>query len=196
MNTSITIQKETLDEKNSNSNPRIDTLRNCFKYQDGKSSAPITHTTTVTITGWEEQYPSAGGYICDMSGNYTHSQVSDLLADLRTYNWIDGGTRVVLLELSMYSTNENIFAYGLLMVEFWPTGAILTYPTISTVIVDESDSPVLYVVRILLRVIIYLYVLGYIRGEYNEVKASGCRVYLCSCWNWIDLVNYFLFTIS
>lgn len=190
------LQSETKEETDQDSNERMNRLRQCFTYTDGQSSAPITDQTTVTITGWEEQYPSAGGFVCDMSGNYTHAQVVDLLKDLKQYHWIDDGTRVVLLEMSIYSTNENIFAYGLLMIEFWPTGAILTYPTISTIIVDNADSPFRNGVRIAGRITIYLYVLGYIRGEYNELKQSGCRAYCCSCWNIIDMTNYFLFVIS
>ena len=83
---------------------------------------------------------------------------------------MDDGTRAIFLEMSMYSTNENMFAYGLLMIEFWPTGAILTYPTVATVIVDSTDSPFRNTIRIGLRVIIYLYVAAFIRGEFNERK--------------------------
>ena len=116
------LKHESQDETDSNTNERMNRLRQCFKYTDGATSAPITKATTVSITGWEENYPSAGGFVCDMSGNYTHAQVLDLFQDLKTFQWLDDGTRVVLLEMSMYSTNENIFAYGMLMVEFWPTG--------------------------------------------------------------------------
>ena len=89
---------------------------------------------------------------------------------------MDDGTRAIFLEMSMYSTNENMFAYGLLMIEFWPTGAILTYPTVATVIVDSTDSPFRNTIRIGLRVIIYLYVAAFIRGEFNEGKKINKKI--------------------
>jgi len=96
----------------------------------------------------------------------------------------------------MYSTNENIFAYGLLMIEFWPTGAILTYPTIGTVIIDDSDSPFKFSLRIGLRIVLYVYVLCFVYGEYNEIKDVGCTSYVSSCWNLIDILNYALFVVG
>ena len=68
--------------------------------------APITKATTVSITGWNEEYPSAGGFVCDLSGNYTHTEVVDLLYDLKKFHWVDDGTRVIMLEMSMYSVRN------------------------------------------------------------------------------------------
>ena len=65
-------------------------LKSCFTYTDGITSAPITHQTTVSLTGWEESYPSSGGYVCDLSGNYTHLQALSVLQDLQKYNWVRG----------------------------------------------------------------------------------------------------------
>ena len=68
-------------------------LQECFTYSEGVQSAPITSATTNWITGWEENYPSSGGYVCDLSGNYTHLQTQRLLQDLHNHQWIDDGTR-------------------------------------------------------------------------------------------------------
>ena len=73
---------------------------------------------------------------------------------------------------------------------------MLTYPTISTIIVDNSDSPFRSSVRIGLRIVLYLYVVAFIRGEFNEIRDTGCRDYMSSCWNVIDICNYFLFIVS
>ena len=141
-------------------------------------------------------YPAAGGHVCDLPGNFSHAQASAVMGQLKNLDWIDDGTRAVMLELSIYSTNENIFAYAVLMIEFWNTGAVQTYPTIATLIAEDSDSPVSGVIRIALRSIIYLYVMAFIKGEVNEFCAVGARDYLCSCWNIIDLLNYTLFVVS
>ena len=70
-----------------------------------------------------------------------------------------------------------MFAYGHLMIEFWSTGAMLSYPTISTLVVDDSDTPFLQIARLGLRILIYIFVGGFLRGEYNEVKEVGCQRY-------------------
>ena len=44
--------------------------------------------------------------MCDLSGNYTHTEVVDLLYDLKKFHWVDDGTRVIMLEMSMYSVRN------------------------------------------------------------------------------------------
>ena len=171
-------------------------LPECFQYKSGAKSAPISDITTRTIEGWETSYPATGGHICDLPGNFSYEQSKAVIKGLKDLDWVDDGTRTVLLELSIYSTNENIFAYALLMVEFWNTGAVQTYPTIATLIAEDFDSPVKGVFRLVLRGFIYLYVVAFIKGEFNELCALGAREYLCSCWNLIDIMNYGLFLVS
>ena len=131
-------------------------LPSCFEFSSAADSAPISHVTTRTMEGWEVSYPAAGGHVCDLPGNFSHAQASETLSQLKALDWIDEGTRAVMLELSIYSTNENMFAYGVLMIEFWNTGAVQTYPTIATLIAEDFDSPIKGVLRIVLRAFIYL----------------------------------------
>jgi hypothetical protein len=131
-------------------------LPSCFEFSSGAESAPISHVTTRTMEGWEVSYPAAGGHVCDLPGNFSHAQAAEMMSQLKALDWIDEGTRSVMLEMSIYSTNENMFAYGVLMVEFWNTGAVQTYPTIATLIAEDFDSPLRGVIRIALRAFIYL----------------------------------------
>lgn len=51
-------------------------------------------------------YPG-GGYYQDLSDN--HPTNLEILKNLRSNNWIDRGTRVVLIEFTIYNANVNKF---------------------------------------------------------------------------------------
>ncbi len=50
---------------------------------------------------------AGGGFYLDMSSNPCDS--ADQINELKENSWIDRGTRLVLLEFSLYNLNENIF---------------------------------------------------------------------------------------
>ena len=54
--------------------------------------------------------------MCDLSGNYSHTEVTDLLSDLKRFHWVDDGTRVIMLEMSMYSVRNVSLIWTILFL--------------------------------------------------------------------------------
>ncbi|CAF0909050.1 unnamed protein product [Didymodactylos carnosus] len=63
-----------------------------------------------------------GGYVYEFCGEI--SNIISNLTMLKELSWIDGQTRAILIQFSMYNANVNLFIFVTLMVEFLPTGGI------------------------------------------------------------------------
>ena len=65
-----------------------------------------------------------GGYVYEMRGKMSYLQGNFSL--LQNNSWIDRQTRAVFIEFSVYNPNINMFAVAEIIVEFLPSGTILT----------------------------------------------------------------------
>jgi polycystin 2 len=77
-----------------------------------------------------ENYPGSG-FILTFPGNATN--VIDIANQLIQDNWIDGSTRVVVLEFSLFNVNLNIFSMVRIGIEVPASGEILPFYNINTV---------------------------------------------------------------
>lgn len=67
-----------------------------------------THKATLTT------YPGSGFYQ-DLAT--TRAQSAEIIADLKANRWIDRGSRVVLLDFTMYNPNVNLFCIARYLIE-------------------------------------------------------------------------------
>ena len=65
-----------------------------------------------------------GGYVYEMRGQKSYLQGNVTLLQLN--NWIDRQTRAVIVEFSIFNPNINLVGVAEIIVEFLPTGSILT----------------------------------------------------------------------
>jgi hypothetical protein len=65
-----------------------------------------------------------GGYVYEFRGRL--SDIQSNLSELHQLEWIDDKTRAVIIQLSLYNPNVELFTSVSFLIEFLPTGGI--YP--------------------------------------------------------------------
>jgi hypothetical protein len=90
---------------------------------------------TYSYVGQQATY-GGGGYVYEFRGlmNEMFANVS-LLKDL---SWLDVQTRAVIIQLSLYNPNVNLFIYVTILAEFLPTSGVLTSASIEPLSLLES----------------------------------------------------------
>lgn len=67
-----------------------------------------------------------GGYIFEFRGK--RAEILGNISMLHKLSWLDMQTRAVIIQMSLYNPNANLFVFVTLLAEFIPTGQI--YPSI------------------------------------------------------------------
>ena len=67
---------------------------------------------------------SSGGYAYELRGRL--SSVRGNLSELHRLGWIDGRTRAVFIQFTIYNANVQLFTAGTLLAEILPTGGFET----------------------------------------------------------------------
>ena len=94
------------------------TISNAFTYRDSDT------LDTYTYVGEHATY-GAGGYVFEFRGK--SKQMLTNISALRQLSWLDMQTRAVIIQMSLYNPNVNLFVFVTVLVEFIPTGAL--YPS-------------------------------------------------------------------
>ena len=95
------------------------TINKAFKYEDEKA------LDSYVYIGEHATYGS-GGYIYEFRGK--RAEMLANLTELKSLSWLDMHTRAVIIQMSLYNPNVDLFIFVTLLVEFIPTGAL--YPSI------------------------------------------------------------------
>ena len=74
---------------------------------------------TYTYVGEQATY-GAGGYVYEFRGPM--SQMVSNITALKELSWLDMHTRAVIIQMSLYNPNVNLFIFVTILVEFIPTG--------------------------------------------------------------------------
>ena len=93
-------------------------ISNAFTYRESDT------LDTYTYVGEHATY-GAGGYVFEFRGGM--SEMLSNISALRQLSWLDMQTRAVIIQLSLYNPNVNLFVFVTILVEFIPTGAL--YPS-------------------------------------------------------------------
>jgi hypothetical protein len=88
-----------------------------FRYESGDQ------LDTYVYIGDHATY-SSGGYVYELRGSLSDLQSN--LSELHQLNWIDSQTRAVMIQLSLYNPNVQLFTSVILLVEFLSNGGL--YP--------------------------------------------------------------------
>jgi hypothetical protein len=87
-----------------------------FIYQTGDQ------LDTYIYVGNDGTYNS-GGYVYEMRGSLNDLQSN--LSTLHLLTWIDGQTRAVIIQMSLYNPNSHLFSSVTLLTEFLSTGGLI-----------------------------------------------------------------------
>lgn len=77
---------------------------------------------TYPYMGQYETY-SSGGYVYEFRPSET--SVRPNLTELRLFNWIDHRTRAVLIQMTLYNANVEMFTSVSLLMEFLSSGSVI-----------------------------------------------------------------------
>ncbi|KAG4067829.1 hypothetical protein HA402_010515 [Bradysia odoriphaga] len=139
---------------------------------------------------------AGGGYYLDISDDSCKSESQ--IKELQDGGWITRGTRLVLLEFSLFNTNENLFCIVKLIAEIPATGGIKTSFSIRTLKLltfVNSENYFLMICEIIFLIMVCWYTMVEILELYNESWS-----YFKSVWNIVDmliiLISYGSFTFS
>lgn len=93
-------------------------INKAFVYSDSD------HLDTYTYIGEHATYGD-GGYVYEFRGPM--AQMISNITRLKELSWLDMHTRAVMIQMSLYNPNVNLFIFVTILVEFIPTGA--AYPS-------------------------------------------------------------------
>lgn len=93
-------------------------IRKAFMYNSSG------HLDTYTYVGEHATYGD-GGYVFEFRGKM--SDIISNLSALRELSWLDMQTRGVIIQMSLYNPNVNLFIFVTILAGILPTGGI--YPT-------------------------------------------------------------------
>ena len=130
------------------SNQETDLLKFGWKYQTDKE------LDSYTIVGNHGTY-SGGGYVYEFRG-----RLSDLrgnLSKLHKLEWIDSQTRAVIIQLSLYNPNVQLFTSVTLLTEFLSTGGLESQIRIEPINVDLFITSISQLICTIFYVILIVY---------------------------------------
>ncbi|BFZ02727.1 hypothetical protein BsWGS_05766 [Bradybaena similaris] len=136
------------------------------------------------ITGNLGVYPP-GGYVFDVVGSRDDSV--SMLKDLQSSNWVDNRTRVVLIELTLYSPNVNLFAKVTAVFEFPQAHVVMGYLHIHSfrLFAYLGNHPIL---RMVGDYLVYAVTLLFVIREVCKICHERMQ-YFKKFWNIIELIN-------
>lgn len=149
---------------------------------------PYIYTSAMTlkspiVSGAVSTY-GAGGYYLDLTGDKASSRA--LIQDLQDNNWLDRGTRAVMLDFTVYNANINMFCQIRLLLEFPTSGGVLPSWDIRTVKLIRYVTPFDYFI-LALEILFAIFVVYYTIEEALEIKIHKLK-YFKEVWNILDIV--------
>ncbi|XP_016849278.2 polycystin-2 isoform X2 [Anolis carolinensis] len=127
---------------------------------------------------------SGGGYYQDLSKS--REKTSDLIAGLKNNLWLDRGTRATFIDFSVYNANINLFCIVRLLVEFPPTGGLLTSWQFQPVKLIHYISTFDFFLAAC-EIIFCLFIIYYVVEEILEIHIHRL-FYFRSLWNCLDVL--------
>ena len=100
-----------------------------FRYRLGKE------LDTYPYIGQHATY-SSGGYVYEFRPSET--SVRPNLTELRLFNWIDHRTRAVLIQMTLYNANVEMFTSVSLLMEFLSTGSLIPSAMIQPIALESE----------------------------------------------------------
>ncbi|KAJ6655408.1 hypothetical protein lerEdw1_005405 [Lerista edwardsae] len=127
---------------------------------------------------------SGAGYYQDLSRSRDETAV--LIAGLKKNLWLDRGTRATFIDFSVYNANINLFCIVRLLVEFPPTGGLLTSWQFQPVKLIHYISTFDFFLAAC-EIVFCLFILYYVVEEILEIHIHRLY-YFRSLWNCLDVL--------
>ena len=127
---------------------------------------------------------SGGGYILRLNG--PQQKILNRMTELQENYWLDGNTRAVILEFSVYNANVNLFSINTVMAEFLDGGGIVPkwrFDPIRLIKFSGIQGTITTIAEMLFLIAIALFTLV----ELWKMKNQKCS-YFSSYWNLTEVM--------
>lgn len=138
---------------------------------------------TLPITGNLATY-GGGGYVLAMYPNASSQAVFD---KLRTDSWIDGRTRAVFIEFSLFNPNVNFFSTVMFLFEFSSNGGVVPFYQIFTTRLYHYSSST-KAALVFCEIMFLIFTLMFTYYEIKKIRVTGFRRYLAGFWNIVEFL--------
>lgn len=147
-----------------------------WRYQDAEE------TDTVPRWGQFSFYPG-GGFVADLG--YENATGFSIIEALQKDAWIDGQTRVVILEFSAFNPSANLLGIGTYFYETEASGYRAPFTRTEVISLESTDTGAkeFYLICILFFII---FVILYLGRECYRLYKQRCRFFR-SFWNWVEI---------
>lgn len=139
-------------------------------------------------------FPFEGGYNTYEGGGYVYEMRGPLrdirsnITKLRELNWIDRQTRAIFIEFSIYNPNINMLAAFELLIEFLPSGSLLTTSRIDPFVLFDSSDIYRQNFKLVVNLLFILCIILMIIKETKLILQFKLN-YLRKFWNCIELLT-------
>eukprot|EP01029_Cantina_marsupialis_P000404 TRINITY_DN10319_c0_g2_i1.p1 TRINITY_DN10319_c0_g2~~TRINITY_DN10319_c0_g2_i1.p1 ORF type:complete len:1161 (+),score=355.17 TRINITY_DN10319_c0_g2_i1:100-3582(+) len=139
--------------------------------------------------GYLEDYPG-NGFVTDLPVDADAALAK--IQELKANRWIDLGTRLIVIDASLYNAMLDSYLTIRLAIEFSPTGGTIPRPRISIVPLNRYSSTEGFILGFL-EFVLCCFVVFYTVQELRELSNEGFKQYFSSLWNAIDIANLVVF---
>ena len=123
-----------------------------------------------------------GGYVYEMRGQKSYLQGN--LSLLQNNSWIDRQTRAVIAEFSIYNPNINIFIVAEIIIEFLPSGTILTSSRFDPIsLLNFYTGFALFTIAC--DIIYVIFIVYFMISEIRELCKQG-KKYFTHFWSFVE----------
>ena len=126
---------------------------------------------------------SGGGYVASLSTDIDFARATAMA--LEQDSWVDGLTRALFFEFSVYNANLNFFATGFVMIEVLPTGSVVPNANIRVFKLYRYVG-VFGKLVMASEIILVLCLFFFIYKECRHMYRLGCA-YFKLFWSWIEI---------
>lgn len=153
-------------------------IYNAFQYQDA------TTLEGYPYTGEYNTYPG-DGYVYELRGSLSYIQGN--ISQLQQMSWVDRQTRAVFVEFATYNPNINMLIVATILIEFLPTGTILTLARFDPLnLFNEVNSQAGTNLKIAVYILYIAFITYFMIKEIHELYKEGIRSYGKRFWNYVE----------
>ncbi|XP_078722759.1 polycystin-1-like protein 3 [Lampetra fluviatilis] len=124
-----------------------------------------------------------GGYVAELGTDRGHAQ--RLLQLLFDSSWLDTRTRAVLLELTVYNANVNLFTTAAVVMETNGLGGFLPWVELHSLRLYQYTGS-LHIFVMMAEIIYYLFIIYYMVVQVKTVRRLGWRYLRCR-WSLLEV---------
>lgn len=108
------------------------------------------------------------------------------LTKLKEFGWIDRQTRAIFIEFSVYNPNINMLAVFELLIEFLPSGSLLTIPQIEPFMLFDTSTGFVYILNLSAKILFVIYAVFMAINQVKRILIVKLK-YFSNFWNLIEL---------